>query len=76
MDNMIQVTGGTTTSYVSKIIPSSTLVSDFMSENNMSTTGATIQFNGAPINDFSKSFADLGVTDACTLFAVVNAKNA
>ena len=47
-----------------------------MDENNMSTMGAVIQFNGLATTEYNKSFADLGVVESCTLFSVVNAKNA
>ena len=75
MDNTIKVTFGTTTSYSSALIPSSTQIGTFLKDNNIPTTGATVQLDGAPVADMKKSFADLGVTEECTLFSIVNAKN-
>lgn len=76
MDNTIKVTFGTTTSYSSKLVSSSTKVSDFLQSNNIPTAGATVQLDGAPVRDLDKTFAELGVTEECTLFSIVNAKNA
>ena len=75
MDNTIKVTFGTTTSYSSTLIPSSTPIGTFLKDNNIVTTGATVQLDGEPVADLKKSFADLGVTEECTLFSIVNAKN-
>ena len=76
MDNTIKITFGTTTSYSSKLVPASTKVSDFLQSNNIPTAGATVQLDGAPVRDLDKSFAELGIVDECTLFSIVNAKNA
>lgn len=73
---IIKVTGGTTTNYFSKMVSDETKISTFLAENNMSTSGATIQLNGAPIKDLDSTFAQKGVRDECHLFSVVNAKNA
>lgn len=76
MGNMIKVTAGSTTSYFSKIVSDSTVIADFMKENNINAVGATVQLNGEPLYDYDSTFAEAGIVDDCTLFSVVNAKNA
>ena len=51
MDNTIKITFGTTTSYSSKLVSSSTKVSDFLQSNNIPTAGATVQLDGTPVRD-------------------------
>lgn len=73
---MIKVTAGTTTRSFEKVIDNSTIIQDFLAENNISTAGATVNLDAQPLTDLSKSFADMGVTSDCYLFSVVNSKNA
>ncbi len=76
---MIKVTAGTTTSYFSKIVSKDTTLDAFLAENNMSPVGATVQLDGTPVNatSLSKTFGEMmGAAEECSLFVVVNAKNA
>lgn len=74
---LIKVMAGTTTKQFTKIVPADTKVSAFLVENNISVSGATLQLDGERISDYeNKSFADFTSAEECTLFSVVNAKNA
>jgi hypothetical protein len=76
---MIKVTAGTTTSYFNKIVERAMTLEAFLAENNMSPVGATVQLDGTPISatSFSKTFDEMvGDAEECSLFVVVNAKNA
>jgi hypothetical protein len=74
----IKVTAGTTVDYFDKIIPSTTKISDFLTANQMSSQGASIQLDGKSLTaaEQDKTFGDLVSGNDCRLFSVVNAKNA
>lgn len=72
----IKVTGGTTTRFFTKIVSADTKIADYLKSNEISTMASSVQLDGNPITDFTKSFADYGITEECTLISVVNSKNA
>lgn len=73
----IKVMAGTTTKQFTKIVPSDTTISAFLVENNVETAGCSVQLDGKKIENFeNKTFDDFTKADQCTLFSVVNAKNA
>ena len=74
---MIRVTGGTTLTSFTDVVPADTKISAFVEKHQMNTAGSTLSLNNNPVKDVDKSFAELGVTSgSCYLFSVVNAKNA
>ena len=76
---MIRVTGGTTLTNITDVVPANTKIQEFLDKHNISTVGSTVSLNNKPVvaSDLSKSFADLGVASgSCYLFSVVNSKNA
>lgn len=74
---MIRVLAGTTTKQTTKIVPADTTISAFLVENNIITDGCSVQLDGERITNFeNKTFADYTSADDCTLFSVVNSKNA
>lgn len=76
MARMIKVTAGTTTRSFVKIVEASVTLDSFVQENGLNTPGATLQLDGRPVADLSKTFGDVITGEECYLFGVVNAKNA
>jgi len=75
---MINVTIGTNTNRIRKIVDPSMTIRNILEENDVNYATTTIHLDGSPLQpgDMDKSFSDLGITEKAYLIAVVKADNA
>lgn len=75
---MIQVRIGNTTETKTVILDGNTTLRDALENNEIGYDMATVYLDGCTINpgDLDKTFNILGITERCTLMAIVNTKNA
>lgn len=75
---MIQVTIGSNTKRVKKVIDGTVTLREALEENEINYETAQVHLDGCTLNpgDLDKSFEDMGIAESCYLIAVVKADNA
>lgn len=75
---IIKVTIGTNTERKTVTIDNSTTIKSVLADNNVSHSSCVVHLDGIPLNvaELNSTFADLNITEECSLLAVVKASNA